>query len=220
MIVTSFNKWKAIALTLAAVLAVLLVGGGVLYYRVVTNIDPRDFGDTHPLDAKEAGRKLKLFEVALHGGAAGFIRLSRAEVNSMIDEQFGSRSTNAPARAAELVRCRIDFNPAALTVCCWVRSSLFGRETTVAWQRTGSIARSGDRWVFRPVEMKLGEQVVPPRFWEQVEARLGSVDAALIERCSWLTQVPAIHFAENDYTRQAELRLFTYQETNLLTRVK
>ncbi len=218
MIVIGFNKWKALAITLGVILLVLLAGSGALYYRLTAKVDPREFGETNPLDAREARRKLKLFDSALQSGPAGYIRLSRAEINSLLDQPLASAEIEPASTSPQVVRCRLDFSPDSVSLCCWVQKEVMGFTTTLVWQRTGTVSRQGDHWVFEPTEMRLGQQVIPQRFWRQVEELLGGAGTGFMERCQWLQRVPSIQVTENDLTRESEMQLFTYLETNFFPR--
>lgn len=215
-----FNRWKTLGTCLGVVLGVGLVAGAFLWFRITAAVDPSPFGEANMLDAKEANRKLKLLETALSTGQSGFIRLSKIEINSLIDEKIRGPGTNAPAVFPVLLRCRCDFNPNSVSVLCWMRCRILGIPATVVWERSGSVVREGDRWSFSVTSMKLGDQTVPPRFWNHVKTRMGGVDAVLVDQCKWLSKVPAMQFTENERSQQAELRFFTYADTNLLTQVK
>jgi hypothetical protein len=220
VIVTGSSRWKTVATGLGVVLALALVGALYLGFRISAAVDPSPFGEANMLDAKEASRKLKLLETALASGQSGFIRLSKVEINSLIDEKLRGPSTNTPSQVPSLLRCRVDFNPASVRVLCWTRTKFLGRGMTVVWERSGNVVRDGDRWVFNPTSMKLGDQPVAQRYWPWVVSRFGSIDEGLIDQCKWLGRVPAMQFTENERSQQAELRFFTYADTNLLTQVK
>lgn len=217
MNILRFHRWKQFTALLAWTMVATLAVAVGLCYRLVMPVDPAEYGDTNSLDAREAMRKIKLFDGAMRNGPHGYIRLSRLELNSLLESRLQLRATNAPTAYPALTRCRVDFNQSTVTLVSWVKDSYFGIPTKLAWQRTGILGRVGDQWLFRPTEMRIGMQAIPERFWDAVTARLGQTDANIWKGLEWLTRSPQVRFTENEMTKQAELRLFTYASSGLLS---
>ena len=89
----------------------------------------------------------------------------------------------------------------------------------LVWQRAGNLELVKDHWEFRLQSMYVGRQYVP--LWPHwcrptVEKLLGEVDQVFADQFKQFTQLPDLELKPNDSTKHAELRLYTYSDTNLL----
>jgi hypothetical protein len=206
------------AVSLVLVAFAGLIGLLVLYTKLVTPAEPAGVAAPNTLDAREATKKLKLFEEARKANRSGFVRLSEEEFNSILHERYLSNppkeiGTNAAADC-RLLRARLTLRTNAVTWHTWVRKTVSRWTRDVAWQRTVKLKRAANQWSFEVEAMQVGSLRIPPKYWPLVQDWLGKADEQLSEPYRWLLSLPAVDIQTNEVNRSLELRFYT--EPNVL----
>ena len=202
---------RVLGITLAIAALAAFSAAGYLYRQItapvhVSSEPPNDF------DAKEAARKLQIYEEALSGDRQGFIRLSEVEINSRLEEKFfpkdGAEDESAPLR---LRRCRVEFGPSSLAWVEWIDALVRGRRVQMAWVRVVEVAPQENGSPFHLRSMRLGRLRIPESCWAEVDARLKGADARFHERLDWLTRSATVEYATNETSGLPEIRLYTHR---------
>lgn len=211
--------------------ALLLLGGvlvivlGYWYTKLTADIAPSGIQKPDSLDAKEADRKLGIFEQAMQAARPGFIRLSEVEINSYVAAHYFTDPQGKPAPAAtasgtQLLRCLADLTKRDLVWHSWVVKDFHGVRLPMVWTRSFRLLCGRGQWVFDTTSMSLGDVDIPRRYWPQIERWLGDADQVFTTKSNWVRVLPALELHPHEITQTPELRLYTYADTNALRRAK
>jgi hypothetical protein len=207
-----------VALSVAGTVGLLALGYS--YFAITAEVDLSSFTKPNELDAKEAGRKLKLYQDALAISRRGFIRLSEIEINSYLHQHYfaedKSKATNAPEASPHLLAGRVELSNGGLVWYCWVRKNWFGRPFDLFWERVFELNQAQDRWSFQPRAMRLGRLEMPSGAWTLVQRQLGAVDHIFTNQVEWLARLPTLEIKTNEASIKPEFRLFTYPVAGMI----
>jgi hypothetical protein len=202
------------ALLILAGLGMLMLG--YLYVRLTAEVRFPGAQTPTAFDAQEAARKLRLFQEARAASKKGFVRLTEVELNAYLQSKylggFDRRPLPETASRHGVRECRADLDTNAVDWYCWVRLNRWSQEVDLCWVRRFSLARADGRWTLELHGMRIGEVDIPARYWEKVQTWLAAADALFAEDCSWLAELPAVELRPNEFSRNPELRLYTYPE--------
>ncbi len=215
------NWLKKVLFGVAAVFCGALILAGYYYMQLTADAELAGIEVPSSLDLKEATRKLQLFEGALKASRPGFVRLSEVEINAYLQDRYGT-GTNHPAAGSTtpvMTRCVADLTRSEVTIYTWVSKPWLGRNWSLVWQRNGQVARENDRWGFKLNSMQVGHITIPEDRWKTVFAELGGSDSVFDDQLKWLSQLPSVQIRMDEMQRQLELRLYTYQETNIASQI-
>lgn len=239
------SKWRLLLSLVAIGVGVLLVGGlvvGVYFFQSLTASQPPEtYGVPAFLEAKSAADKLKLLEDSERNRQNGYVRLTEAEINSLLHWIFfggKAKPLSSFPDAAQLLRswdpsaqvkpaatpegrllhARVRFDRATQRTVwyTWVSKSWRGHTWTLQWERQGTLAHDTNGWGFALADMRLGNRQIPPAYWERVQRALGGSDATLDPVFSWLRRLPAVELTTNATTQVPELKLYNYPEPLVL----
>ncbi|MBI2925415.1 MAG: hypothetical protein HYY24_06890 [Verrucomicrobia bacterium] len=211
------------------VIVVIVAGVAVLflgywYVQLTAAVELTGVQAPNAMDAQEAGRKLKLFEQAQQNNRNGFIRLTEVELNSHLQSRylggFEKDATPPDAEQTGLLGGRADLASETFTWYCFLEKRWRKLSLNVCWARTFSVARASDHWALTLRSMRIGDVEIPPRYWPRVETMLGGVDQVFTEESAWLAQLPAVEVRPNEFSRNPELRLYTYPDPAVLQQAK
>jgi hypothetical protein len=195
---------RTLGLMLVMVLALVCLG----YYVVLGEVEIRFARNPGTPEVQEALRKLKLFEEAQAAKRNGFIRLSEAEINSLL--QARKTKKDRTPKPVELVKTRVLLRENQITFINWQSFTAWGNPFSLVWQRDLAAERTTNGWKLSLRGMRVGKVTIPERFWPEVTELLGVTDGAFDERKAWLAQVPTVMLARNELTQKPELRFYTY----------
>jgi hypothetical protein len=220
---TARPTWvRKLCLLLAVGAGIAFLAGSYLYFQITAAIEPEARQEANDLDAKEADRKLKVYQQALQDSRRGFIRLSEVELNSYIQQQYFSETktadTNAPVPKTHLLKSQVGLYSKEITWSYWLQRKVLGKPVQLFWQRAVELSGKPQHWTFQTKAMRVGKIDVPPRLWEFVQSRLGESDLIFSNRFDWLVRLPTLEIKTNDLTSSAELRLYTYPVNAVLTK--
>ncbi len=197
---------------------------GYWYVQLTAAVELTGVQAPNVMDAQEAGRKLKLFEQAQQNARNGFVRLTEVELNSHLQARYlgGFEKGVVPPDAEQtgLLGCRADLAGETFTWYCFLEKRWRKLSLTVCWARRFSVARASNHWALTLRSMHIGDMEIPPRYWPRVEAMLGTVDQVFTKESTWLAQLPAVEVRPNEFSRNPELRLYTYPDPAVLQQAK
>lgn len=200
-----------------------MIGLGVGLFKALTS--QQAILATQPftaVDTFEANRKLKLFafDLKTNRTGGGFISLSEAEINGLLDENF-TRSKKAPAPVGLFLnRCAVSLTPTDLTLHCVVSRNVLGYSFRLLWQRTVAPKEEKGRWTFPVSKMKVGLFPIPVRFWPKIDSIFGTIDNAFTNKSSWVASLPAMELSTNTETNSPqfgapEFKIYTFVPSRL-----
>ena len=197
-------------LILVLLAMVVVVGGAAGYFFVQLTARPviELRQDPNSVEAREAVRKVKLFEDAQKGKKKGYIRLSEVEINSYLEETVFTK--NIETNGVVLLDGKLLLESDGMVWVSWVQMPFFGFELPLVWQRQIDLVQKEDGWGLELRGMQLGQMRIPPDQWERVEELLGQVDALFQEQFGWALKAPTVEIAKNDLSKAPELRLYTF----------
>jgi hypothetical protein len=200
---------KVLILTTLLTGAIAAAAGSVVYLATrPVQIDWQQ--DPNKVELYEANRKISLFDEAQSTRRKGFIRLSEVEINSFLQNRFKMVSAADTNALLELKKSAVLLTGTNIQFVAWLEKPVFGYRIPFVWQRSIIPVRENNKWTFAVQEMKIGQLEIPRRFWSQVEAFVGSIDAAFEEKRDWLAQVPSITLSKNELSHFPEVRLYTF----------
>jgi hypothetical protein len=199
---------KKVLMALGGALAAVLLAG--LYYGYqLTRKEDLGFGQAaNTPDSNEASRKIKLLMDAQSSGKRGFVRFSEVEVNSFLQTHFNVQpATNL---GPQTVQSFADLNKHDLVWFSVIRRPILGKPLDFLWERTISLQRETNGYVFPVKSMRVGDLDIPQRFWPQIEEFFDGADAKYDDRLKWVAHLPWIELTNNELSLQPELRLYNY----------
>ena len=202
--------------TVLILLAILVVAGGAggyLFAQLTADPGVELRQNPNPVEAREAIRKVGLFEEARAHNRRGFIRLSEVEINSYLGETvFTNRlQTNG----LTLVRGNVLLNDEGFTFVSRIETPFFGFQLPIVWQRRVKLVKDDTGCQVALTRMQVGRMEIPRNWWPRVEEMFGGFDPRFADRFSWIQKVPTLEIAKNELSKAPELRLYTFvpQET-------
>lgn len=202
------TRAKRIGFVIGLLFVVLLVCALIGAYMI--SHDPGfAFETPNAFEANRFKTKLQSYEKAVANGTQGFMRFSQAEINSYI----GKSMTNLPADGSgmHLRRIGVGLSNTNLTLYSWGECKFLRMPLKFVLQRGYRIEQNGTNQWETPLEsFRIGEVDVPKRFWDSASALVRPLDAPVLERFAWTTNIKAVLVRKNEVSERAELRLYTY----------
>jgi hypothetical protein len=201
------TKRVLFALGLCAAVAFL----GILWLAFLVSRDPGfDWENPNAVEAREAARKLKLFDTSLAAGSIGWVRLSQLEINSYLLSVTNKPSEDEPK--AHLRRVGVGLGNTNITLYSWAETSFLKLPLKFVLQRDFHIVQQGTNFWNMPADsVKIGDLEIPRRFWRRLGPIAHDLDAPLVDRLRWATNIPALLVTKNELSQRPELRLYTYK---------
>lgn len=230
------QRARRVGILIGLLVAAGFVGAGYLGYRL-TREPYFDWEDANAIEAREAQRKLRLYDTSYAQGDRGFVRLSQLEINSYLKELISTNSaagtsanpppaveeTNSPASTAEppdamakrglqLTRIGVQLGKTNVTLFSWAERRVFGCPIRFVVQRGFHIQQSGaNRWDLPMDSIRVGEVQIPARYWNKLEPAIRTLDEPLEGKFAWATNIQAMLITKNEISQRPELRLYTYK---------
>src|SRR5688572_11194870 len=157
----------------------------VACYTMVGEVEITFAQKANATDAQEATRKLKLLTDAQAANKNGFVRLSEAEINSLLQRRAGKADKNRTDGPVHLVKAGVILDEKEITFVTWHSVSLLGIDLPLVWQRSLRPNRSTNGWSLALRDMQVGKVRIPREFWAEPGKFLGATDSVFEEQKAW-----------------------------------
>jgi hypothetical protein len=199
----SKQRWVAI---LGILLAGLLIGLGILAYRLTRTVD-FSWEQANSVEAKEAVRKMTLLRNGIESGKKGFVRLSQLEINSYL---LGTLTNATPDPGVKLTNVKIDLTKSNFTLVSFGEIKVLNWAVPIAMKRNFRTEQGTNSWEFPLDEVHVGDVKIPRRVWPYLSSVARRLDQPLGAQFAWATNIPAMRLARNEMSGDAELRVYTF----------
>ena len=208
---------KRAYLAFVALVVLLLAGAGYLGYMLTR--DPGIAWDApNALEAELAAKQLAFYKKSKAEGVRGWVKLTEVELNSYLQSALTNTNKVAETDAAPaprfpvtLKRIGVSLHKRDLTIYSWGEIKVVSLPVPFVVERTVSIQQEGtNHWDLALQSLRIGEVEVPKRFWPNFAPTLQALDASVLSRLSWTTNINAMLVAKNELSQRSELHLYTY----------
>ena len=197
--------------TVLILLALIVVAGGAggyLFAQLTADPGVRLRQDPNPVEAREALRKVRLFEEAQEKDQRGFIRLSEVEINSYLGETV--LTNHFETNGIRLLEASFLLENDGFTWVSRLETPFLGFRLPIVWQRHLNLVSKEGGCEVVLARMQVGRMEIPREWWAKVEELLGHFDDDFEDRFRWVSEVPSVQIAKNELSKAPELRLYTF----------
>ena len=208
------DNTKRVYFAVAAFFGLILAGLGFLGY-MLTRDPGLAWEPPNPVEAELALKQIAFYKKSKAEGVRGWVKISEVELNSYLQSVMTNQVADAeipPTRfPMSLKQVGVSLQKRELTIYSWGEARIASIPIPFVVQRTVSIHQEGtNRWDFPMQAVRVGEVEIPKRLWRKLGPTMRALDAPIIARLAWTTNINAMLVSKNELSQRSELHLYTY----------
>jgi hypothetical protein len=201
---------------LAALLFVGLLFAGAGYLGYMMTRDPgASWDQPNAVEAELASKQIAFYLKSKAEGNRGWVKITEVGLNSYLHTLVTNPPPDVyipPTRfPVELERMGVALHKPDLTVYSWGVAKVVTLDIPFVVQRRFEIEHDDTKgWTMPLASLRIGEVEIPRWLWGKTIPTVNALDAPVMARLGWTTNISEVLVARNELSQRSELHLYTY----------